>query len=424
MRTLLDDMLVMGSELNTSLRDSVTKAELSGSLTQSTQVEVKITDPGWRFLSSGIITLAQTVQLGSLRLEVSNVETGSDSGVEFFTFKARPVVIRSLKTRRGAYVMRNVSPTNYLALACSAVGAGFVGEASAVRANISRDVPQKGSEEIENPQSDWTTFSRLAKELGYIMFEANATVYFGRPSWIVEHMGGAITATYQRGLNRTDALYQAPTCRRTEDSPSVTADIVIRITSADQIHAGRKFAFTGVPTFDGDYIATGFTVDLLDVRNIASVSLATPLNIKPNPPSTKSNTVVTRLGTRLATDFMYWVQRQIGDKFVTNAPIDLNSSDPNSFDGAELAAWGALQVGSSVPYRPDDLINYCHNQGTEISLASGINTRGAILWRTGFVGISLGGNRVIESVGGRVGIVTGGASNRYTRAAKIPGLLY
>lgn len=422
--TLIDKMLVMGSGLPSSLRGAVTKAALSGSLDQVTQLDMTFLDPGWQILQSGLITLAQSITLDGFRLEISNLETEGSGGTEYLNIKARPVVVRSLKKRRGARVMKHVSPTQYVQAACAAVGAGFVGEPSGRRTTVSRDVPQKGSDEIENPPSDWTTIKRLATELGFVTFEAANTIYFGRPSWLIKHTGAVVLANYKTPEADTHRTVSIPKCVRTEDSPTVTVDTEIRITSPSTVYAGKRFDFTGVPTFSGNYIVTSFSLDLLDVRGVVSVTAGTPLLTKPQPPQTGTTTPVTRLGTLLRSDFLYWVQKQIGNRYVTGVVVDLDNPDPNVFDGSELVAWGAHQIGAFMPGKANDQMNYMHNQGTEISLGSGIATSGAILWRNNFIGISLGGDRVIESVKGKVGIIKGGAARRYKRAGKIPGVLY
>lgn len=133
---------------------------------------------------------------------------------------------------------------------------------------------------------------------------------------------------------------------------------------------------------------------------------------------------VVRRDTCSALDFIYWIQKQIGDKFVTGIQVSLEAPNPVAFDGAELVRWSAAQVGVFMPIGPDSQIAYCAAKGTEILVADAIRVRGAILWNTGRIGISLGGSRIIEEVTGRVGIVKGGADKRYIRAGKIPGLIY
>lgn len=424
---LIDNVLLMGSSLSTQIRDALVSASLSGSLTQVTQLEMKLADPGWTILNSGLIKQAMTMNLHDFSLEISNIETGDDSGTETLTLKARPVVFRNLKNRRGPRVMKRVSPSQFVISECQAVHAASLVESSAVRPQVARDVPQKGDQETaDNPSSSWTTFSRLADELGYIVFESCNQIYFGKPSFFVSRLP-TVDVYYKTGTSDPNKLsLTTPTCSRSEDSPAIQIDNVeLPTNSTSAIRPGYNLVLHNVPTFSGQYMVDSFSIDLADPIQRVSISAATPLNKKPSPPDKDPALgLLQHQGTLLVSDFVYWVQKSIGDKYVTGTIVDLTNPNPNQFDGSELAAWAAAQVGAFLPRLPNDQATYCSNQGTEISLSGGINTRGALLWRNGFIGISLGGNRTVESVRGRVGVISGNAQNRYTKAYKVPGLLY
>lgn len=423
---LLDDLLIMGSPLNDDIRTAITAASINGSLTQITQISITVTDKGWALLGSGLIKQGMSAALHGFTMEISGIETGDDSGKENFVITARPSVYRSLFNRRGSRTMKHVSPTDFIKSETIAVGGKFVGESSSVRSSISRDVPKKGeTETASNPMSSWTTFTRLADEIGYVCFESLGTIYFAKPSWFVQNLGHT-NAYYVTGAPTSGKglCWTAPQCTRSEDSPAISVSTSVQITNPDDIVPGMGFVLHGVPTFEGTYMVSSFSIDLLNPNNLCTIQAATPQNAIPSLTGGKKDTAVyPRIGTLLASDFMYWVKKQIGNKYVTGVSVNLSSSNPSVFDGAELAAWAATQVGAFLPGTPGDQINYCINQGVGVSVATALSHAGYLVWRDDTIAITLGNNKVIESVSGKVGIGKVTAS-RYTKAAKVPGLLY
>lgn len=422
---LIDNVRVMGSGLNADIRSALTKAKVDGSLTEITQLEMTFTDRGWSLLGSGLIAPGMSVQLDDFNFEISVINTGADGTIENVTVKCRPIIVRKLRERRGPKVMKNVSPSEFVQVECQAVGAKSVVQPSPRRSQVARDVPKQGDQEVEQPPSSWTTFGRLSKELGFIMFEAAGTIYFGKPSWLLAPVGrlSTFTANYKVGAENT-RVAGVPQCERSKDSPSVTVGVSAIVTSTSAVRPGKKLVLDGVPTFNGEYIVASFDVDLLGAVNEVSISAATPIDPAPDNKAASGSKTNTRQGTRLASDFIYWIQRQIGNSYVTGVEANPAVADPNVWDGSELVEWSAYQVGAFMPNHPNDQIEYCKASGTEISVTAGIATRGAILWRSNYVGISLGGGQVIEQVKGKVGLVKGGAAARYTRAGKVPGILY
>lgn len=423
---LLDEIRIMGSGLNRDVRSAVARATISSTLTEVTQLEVVFTDKRWSILGSGLIAPGMRVELNDYNLEISAVSTGNDLDVENFTIKCRPWIVRSLRNRRGTKVMKKVSPSEFIISECKAVGAKYVVQSSARRNQVARDVPKKGDQEVNNPPSSWTTFGRLADELGYIVFESCGTVYFGKPSWLMQYNGmSGFGITHLSSESYEGRAMSVPECSRSQDSPATTVNTTIKTKGSPfAIRPGRRFTLNGVPTFNGDYMVSSIRINLLDPAERVDIEGATPLNPEPNPPQTGKTTTQTRLGTKLSSDFVYWVQKQIGDRYVVGISVNTGITNPSAFDGAELVHWGAAQVGAYMPRGANNQISYCKNSGTEISVASGIRTRGAILWRNNYMGISLGNGQVIEQVNGRVGVVKSGAEKRYTRAGKIPGILY
>lgn len=423
---LVDNIKVMGSPLNDEVRRAITECTIEGDYQSVMQLSLTVSDPRWNLLSQGVFKLNMRVEIDDLVFDISNVTTGDSSETETVQVKCRPQIVRKLKARRGARVMKGASPSEFVIAECKAVGAQYVVQASASRSQVARDVPKQGEKpEVQNPPSSYTTFQRLANELGYYFFESAGVVYFGKPSWLLTHP--SVTAVKANYITNGDVGLQmvtTPRASRSLDDPATTVDLGLIVPDLKTARPGKRLVLGGVPTFNGEYLISKFSADLLDDTCICDVSGTTPLNPEPQPPTTGKTTPNTRLGTLLATDLVYWVQRQVGDKWVEGTQVSLSSSNPNQFDGSELLQWGAAQVGAFMPDLPNDQIAYAANNGTEVSVSSALNTRGAFLWANNRIAICIGSGKTLENVNGRVGIVRSGQASRYSRGGKVPGVYY
>lgn len=423
---LVDNIKVMGSPLNDEVRRAITACTIDGDYQSVMQLSITISDPRWALLSQGVFKLNMRVEIDDLIFDISNITTGDSSEVETVEVKCRPQIVRKLKARRGAKVMKNASPSEFVISECKAVGAKYVVQSSASRSQVARDVPKQGEKpEVQSPPSSYTTFQRFANELGYYFFEVAGTVYFGKPSWLMTHVSTkSVSANYITNGDKGIPMVTTPRASRSLDDPATTVDLGLIVTDLLTARPGRRLELSGVPTFNGSYLISRFSADLLDDTCICDVTGTTPLNPEPQPPTTGKTAASTRLGTLLSTDLVYWLQKQIGDKWVEGTQVSLSSNDPNQFDGSELLQWGAAQVGAFMPDKPNDQIAWAANNGCEVSVASALKTRGAFLWSNNRIAICIGSGRTLENVNGRVGIVRSGQASRYSRGGRIPGVLY
>jgi hypothetical protein len=421
----LDAVTIRGNGLTKSLRDRCTGATLDGSISEVTQLSLKFTDPGWVILSSGLFTLKASVAIDTFNnFEIAAVTLGDDMDVENLTIKCRPKAVRLLKQRRGTKVMKNASPSEFVASECKAVSVPYKVETSGKRKTVARDVPKKGTQEVQNPPSSWTTFKRLADEVGYIIFESAGTIYFGRPSWIVSNApAGSYAIRYKTGADDAHRWFSTPSGSRSLDSPAQTVSGDIRADHVGDLKHGTRLIVTDVPTFNGQYLITQFSLNLLDTARICNVTAGVALNEDPSEDTGRQP----RRATRLAKDFVYWAKAQVGNRYAAGVQVDLGSVDPAVFETSELVEWAAAQVGVYVPSGALNIIQFCAANGTGTTATNAGKVAGAILFdsRSNRIGISIGGNQIIEHVNGKIGIRKYKAVTiQYNNAALIPNLLY
>jgi cell wall-associated NlpC family hydrolase len=135
-------------------------------------------------------------------------------------------------------------------------------------------------------------------------------------------------------------------------------------------------------------------------------------------------------------DVLLWAVAQKGDRYVFGAEVDGNAADGSAWDCSELVEWSCRRAGVQ-PSVPDGAFNQwaaATKAGTLISVAEGLNTRGALLFvgdGTGagrdaitHVAFSLGDGTTIEARGKKWGVGCWAAANRFNFAARLPGVDY
>jgi len=281
----LDDLLVMGTKLKTNIQDNVTKASIELTTDQVSQITIDLVDPGFKILKSGIFNPKTPVRYQKLNFIVSTVSTKEVSGNEGIQIKCRPKKVYELKQRRGAKVMSGASPSEFVKAECQAVGAKFAVQDSPGRSQVARDVQEKDKtyQEDEEPSS-WTTFQRLARELGYIVFELNDTVYFGKPTWFVGRTEKSpFIVNWKTGSTSLYAL-TIPACSKSLDSKETTISLSMPLDRTKDAATGIALKMNGVPTFTGNYMIKSISYDLAGVTETMSVEAGTPIDPVAQPP--------------------------------------------------------------------------------------------------------------------------------------------
>lgn len=445
----LGALTLRGAKLRADVAEQVTGAPLDLGTEQVTELTLTVEDPDLRLLRTGLFALGTPVDYEDLRLVISALAVdGGQAGTGGLSVECRPALVDRLKRRRGPLVLRNVSPSTFVETEAKAAGArGTVIQPSATRKQVARDVPKAGELDTVDASS-WTTCQRLARELGFLFYEAAGFVYFGRPSWLLDRLTRT-SVTWGRAAEDEPhlAALRVPNVRRTRDSSTVaTASVELDYTRAAEARPGRALALLGVPGFDGRYLITRVTFDLAGTGPV-SIDAATPVNPKPEPPEDRdrdgildgddydvaedSASVATGgdpraaggKATKSSLDFVRIAQSQAGDVYRFGAEASASDRDPDAFDCSELVEWALARVGVRFVDGSVNQINRCR----PIPVAQAIRTRGALLFRPGnpnHIAISLGDGRTIEARGRRYGVGNFSAVGRFTRGGLIPGLDY
>lgn len=266
---------IVNAKWSRDMSASIINARLTMSIQEITELTIEFDDPGFKVLSDSKLPLGAEVIYGKHRLVISDIETGEGGGEGGFTIRCRPRVVHRLKNRKGKMVLRNLSPSEFIKRETEAAGGTAVVQSSARRNNIARDVPESGNEGTKN-NSSWTTFNRLANELGYAVFEVGGTIFFGKPTWLMKKNPRVAAHWLGRKAKESQRVTKFPECIRSLDEDG-RAEIRISVTTerAHLFYPGYKLSLSGVPRFGGNYLITEVEYPL-DGSDDPSITAQTP----------------------------------------------------------------------------------------------------------------------------------------------------
>lgn len=427
----LERLIARGAKLKANVSARVTSASLSLTTDGVSELSLTLSDPDLEILESRIFEEGGEHRRGSrldygdddkaLPFEVAAVEVGDTGTGPTLTVTARSLGGQRMRRAKGPLVRKKITPTEFARLLAKDAGLKFVGEKSPQRASISRQTGQ-------DAETSWDTVQRLARELGYIAFEAAGVLYFGRPTWLINRDGTSVLQVHHRKDERVRGL---PLCRRTGDDPKRVASVTVEVTGelGDDVRPGHRLTLAAVPTFAGRYLVTRVTIPFT-ADGWVTVEAATPVNPEPEPPPKPAKARagatggggggVAPTGRGTASAFVAVALSQAGDTYIYGAEAAGSNPNPNAFDCSELVQWAAARVGVAFVDGSSAQIAACR----PISVAQAIRTRGALLWHPGHIAISLGDGRTIEAANPRAGVTSYGAAGRFQRGGLIPGLAY
>lgn len=275
----IGDLLFRGRKLSEKAVGMLSTIDLDMGISQVTELTLTFDDPTFELLKSGIFDINTPVQYRGLELRISVLETNSGGGLGGVTIRCRPNAVHKLKKLRGTFVMQNVSPATYVIAECKKAGIKKpVVQQSPTKNRIARDVKEKGDEYDEtNYPSAWTTFQRLANEIGYVMYEIGGVIYFGKPTWLVKKQPKLEINWYPE--NGKEPL-TIPEFRQSIDSEDIEVTMELPLERSGNVYPGIGLKLQGYPRFSGNYLITAVNYPMAGVGTI-SVTASTIRNPKP-----------------------------------------------------------------------------------------------------------------------------------------------
>ena len=121
--------------------------------------------------------------------------------------------------------------------------------------------------------------------------------------------------------------------------------------------------------------------------------------------------------------FVALALQQAGKQYVYGAQTSASNANPSAFDCSLLVQWCCERVGiQGCPRTAEAQLAWCQSRGTTVPVQTGINTKGALLFGSGHVAISLGNGKTIEAMNSQAGVLQANAIGRgWIGSGKIPG---
>ena len=275
----LSNVVIQSSKMRSNIRDAVTSATVDLSVDQVSQLTFELLDPGFTILKSGVFAMGNSVSYGDLKFNVAGVDVDSESGNEKVTIKCRPRVVNLLKKRVGTKVLKSASPSDFVRAECKAVGAKYLIQPSGKRKQVARDKVKSGEKyEADDKPSSWTTFRRLADELGFVVFECSGVIYFGKPTWLLsKSKASPMLVTWKGKYSRYEAE-KVPNCSKSVDNRETTVSVILPLERTKEARVGRTLQLSGVPYFNGYYLIDSVDFDLAGETNRLQVKASTAID--------------------------------------------------------------------------------------------------------------------------------------------------
>lgn len=274
-----DRVLIRGAALPSNA--VVDSCRVSLTTSENSQVDLGFLDDGHVLARAGWAPKGTPVDFDDLRMRVAAVSVGpGPAGAGGINLACRPQTVRTLSDRKGPLRLTGVSAAQFVEAECAAAGIKAVAEPGATLPEVVRD-----SEEPED--SSWSTFTRLAREVGANVFETAGTVYFGRPSWLVNrNLESRVDVIWDVDADDSRRPLEPPDCRQSEDADDdKTVTVRLPILRAATVRPGMVLRLAAyVPLWHGDYLidSVNFDADAADGTVTASVAK----DPAPQPPAT------------------------------------------------------------------------------------------------------------------------------------------
>ncbi len=376
-----------------------------------------------------------------MRIDEITFEPGSHSTGQL-NISCIDGIVYALQNLQGSRVASGISAVTWLAQELQLCGIDpnryLLGEAVPTQSEISRDVPDEQTQQNDSDRpSAWTTIVRLAKELGKRVFISGNKLVFGSAAFAMRWASPGDLRLAWHNVEPGERWHTLPTAKTTSiGSRSGTTEVTGRVPLERALffRPGVSVLVRNTPSIAaGDwrpFVCSRIEHDLARDIDGADITLNEPVDPTPAPPggnndnvnagSTGSGSSVSGGGADGQVDqFVNLCLRQVGDRYVFGAETRMSDPDPKQFDCSELIEWAASRVGISpkVPDGSGAQINHCRS----ISVEQAKRTKGALLWHSGHIAISLGDGNTVEAQNSRVGVIKTSAGNRFTRGGLIPG---
>lgn len=447
----LSGLRILGSELGGDYSTAIVGApSYSAAMETIPNLTFSISDPDGKLLwsQSNVWVRGSHVAYQDLSLRIDTIAfVPGDSGTGQLDISCIDEIVFLLQGLTGPRTVSGQSASQWIAEEMRIAGIDpskyLLAEAVPTQSQISRDVPdQSGTESSGSAPSAWTTITRLASELGKRVFISGRRLVFGSSAFAMQWTApGSLRLSWDE-LDWSERFMTLPTV--THASVSNNSNVVeckgkVPLSRAKYFRPGVSVIARNVPALAANNWVTLMCFDVAFTLGTdtdgADITLVAPVNPPPQPPtgptSAGTNAGSTSNGSTTSgggvdgqvAQFVALALKQAGKRYVFGAYASPNNPNPTAFDCSELVQWCCERVGiGGCPRTSAEQRSWVSQHHTSVSVASGIKTKGALLFASGHVAISLGNGRTIEAMDAADGVRQGNTAGRnWIGAGRIPG---
>ncbi len=276
-----------GKSLPKKVMNYILDVTLDMGIDMVTEMTIVMDDPAFEILESGIFDLNTNITYRGLDLYVAVIETNEGAGLGGLGVRCRPTAVKKLRALRGKNVMKKVTPADYLRSECKAAGVPLVAQTTKQKKRIARDTDEDGASYIPAQRpSAWTTAQRLANEDGCYVYEIGGTIYYGKPTWLVERRAPVRVEWYPQGTKEPMTI---PSIRHSEDSKDIEVEVSLPIRRAGGVVPGVGLELDGFPKYSDVYFIKSVTYPLVG-DGLVEITASTVRNPEPQKVSSPTGT--------------------------------------------------------------------------------------------------------------------------------------
>lgn len=277
----LQQIRIGGAALPDAVAAAATKADMSYSSTQTTELKLSVQDtPDGTLWNLPLLRRGVSLDYGDQQLVIRTVSIEAGAGGPTVAIVARSRVIAALRKQTGKRSWGTADISSWVRDRVKEAGGIAVVQPGLGSESITR---QDGNEE----ESSWDVMQRLTSAAGAVAYEVDQRVVFARPSWLEASGSGRRWSWYWNSTRDYSDLIAAVPRYRGSDDGETAEQLTLDLwgSDADQVRPGDGAAFGGrVGEAAGQWLVTQ-----VDIPGAVAKPITVSLERATDPKITKSS---------------------------------------------------------------------------------------------------------------------------------------
>jgi len=250
------------------IAELVTKCAVSLTMDGASEVQMEVTDPGFRYAEANSWQIRRDVFFRGRSFEIAAQEISQGMGFDpSVKLSCRNKNIQLMKRDKEPEAYTKISGTAFAAQVAERYGMNFFGEETPERQTIVK------ASNAKNDESVWDVLRRAAADQQFVIFETDNTLFFTSQEYLLGKWGDP---TYQYegrtfvpigwpsnsdsifpGSSQRWVVLDMPSVRKSDDDPmQAEGSCMIERTNGVELRPGMTIYLYGIPDFEDYYLIT------------------------------------------------------------------------------------------------------------------------------------------------------------------------